>query len=180
MSKPVRTAQDDFQPLSDDEIDAFFSELDKDKDGYVTFSELESKLSEVHKELAPEPQKHHLTHPDRRELEKGQTHAGDDLHDFLCSLMPSCGTSIAKDEFCRHVRGWNIPSQKQTSSDEGDKEDRAEEGRLPMRRRIRAYWAVHGLSLLFLACVIALMIAFGVWQMVEVCSAWLFPRLRRP
>lgn len=170
MTRRVTTARKDFEPLSDSEIESFFSDLDRDKDGYVTFEELEAKLHEVHKELAPDPQKHHLTHPDRRELEKGESHTGDGLHDFLCSLMPDCGVRVARDEFCRHVRGWNIPSQRQTSSEEENKSDRAEEGKLPLRRRIRAYWAVHGPSLLFLACVGALMIAFGGWQMAEVCS----------
>lgn len=168
MSAPVDTASRDFVPLSDEEIQSFFEDLDKDNDGYVTFQELEEKLHEVYKELAPEPQKHHLTHPARRELEDGHVRSGDGLHDFLYRLMPGSSTSIGRDEFCRHVRGWNIPSQKQTSSEEESKEDKAEEARLPLRRRARAYWAVHGGSLLFLAFVIALMIAFGVWQMVEV------------
>ena len=169
MSTPVKTARPDFQPLSEEEIQSFFSDLDKDSDGYITIQELEAKLEEVHAELAPEPQKHNLTHPHRRELEKGESRAGDGLHDFLHSLIPGYSNKIAKDEFCQHVKGWNIPSQQQTSSEEESKEDIAEERRLPTRRRIRAYWAVHGWSMLFMTCVVALMIAFGVWQMTKVC-----------
>jgi hypothetical protein len=168
MASRIPNAYHDYTPLNETEISEFFEDLDKDKDGHVTFDELETKLHEVHKELAPEPQKHHLIHPHRRELEKGISHAGDGLHDFLCSLMPDCGSRIDRSDFTQHVQGWRIPSQDQTSSTEGDQKDREEEGKMPLRRRIRAYWAVHGPSLLFLLFVVGLMAAFGIWQMVKV------------
>lgn len=46
--------------LSDDELDAFYKDLDRDQDGYITFDELEARLKEVHEEIAPIPQRHHL------------------------------------------------------------------------------------------------------------------------
>lgn len=167
MDTPILTARDSLTSLTPDEVDAFFQDLDKDRDGFVTFDELEAKLHEVHEELAPEPQAHHLHHPDRRDLEKSETHAGDGLHAFLCSLMGDCGSKLSKAEFTERVNKWQIPSQKQTDSKQQDDEDRACEHRIPWRRRLRAYWAVHGPMYCFMAFVIALQIAFGLWQFLK-------------
>ncbi|CAK1365737.1 unnamed protein product [Cercospora beticola] len=156
----------DYRPLTDQEIEEFFKALDVNNDGHVNFAELERKLHEVHEELAPKLQKHHILHPARRDAEKRVGHDGDGLHAFLCHLMPDCGAKLSKDEFIRHVKTWEVPSQKQSDSQETDKEAKQEEKKLPFRRRLRAYWAVHGPNILFVAFVVACMIAFGVWQMV--------------
>ncbi|SMY27133.1 unnamed protein product [Zymoseptoria tritici ST99CH_1A5] len=155
---------DDYVPLSDDEINKFFDELDLDKDGSVTFEEMEQKLHDVHEELAPEPQKHHLLHPERRDAEKGTGHKGDGLHAFLCHIMPECSTRLNRDEFVKHVRSWGVPSQK--GAQDAHKEDVEQEKKLPFRRRLRAYWAVHGPNILFIAFVVACMIGIGLWQMI--------------
>ncbi|KAK5170223.1 uncharacterized protein LTR77_004809 [Saxophila tyrrhenica] len=166
MEGPINVAREQYEPLSEEEINAFFDDLDTDKDGSITFEELEAKLHHVHKELAPDPKKHHLIHPARRDLEKGKGHSGDGLHDFLCSLLPECQSSINRTDFVERVKTWKVPSQKQTDSKEQDDKDTAEERRMPWRRRIRAYWTVHGPVYCFMAFVVALQIAFGVWQMV--------------
>ncbi|KAK3686913.1 hypothetical protein LTR37_019355 [Vermiconidia calcicola] len=139
MDGPIRTAREDFIALTDGEIDAFFHDLDKDNDGYVTIDELKAKLQESHKELAPVPQKHHLTHPARRDLEKNNGHAGDGLHAFLCRPMPDCGPRMSRTEFVNHVKQWEVPSQTQTDSKVQDDKDIARERRIPRRRRLRAY-----------------------------------------
>lgn len=161
---PIQTAVDDFEPLTDDEINAFFADVDKDNSGYVDFAELEAKLLAVHKELAPEPMKHHLLHPARRDLEKNITDKGDGLHSFLESIMPGCERNIPKAEFVERVKKWNIPSQKQTDTQNNDEEDKALEKKIPLWRRVRAYWAVHGPVIAFTTFVVALQIAFGLWQ----------------
>ena len=166
MDGPIRTASEDYIPLTEQEIQSFFEDIDTDKDGSITFDELEAKLHKVHEELAPEPQKHHLHHPSRRDIEKNLGHAGDGLHAFLCTLMPDCGSSLSRQEFVRRVKSWEVPSQKQTDSKEQDDEDQARERRIPLRRRIRAYWAVHGPVISFMAFVVALQLALGIWQMV--------------
>ena len=166
MDGPIQTASEDYIPLTDQEIQAFFEDVDTDKDGSITFDELEAKLHKVHEELAPEPQKHHLHHPSRRDVEKNLGHAGDGLHAFLCTLMPDCGSSLSREEFVQRVKSWKVPSQKQTDSKEQDDEDQARERRIPLRRRLRAYWAVHGPVIDFMAFVVALQLAFGLWQMV--------------
>ena len=45
MDGPIQTAYDGYIPLTDSEINDFFENLDNDKDGYVTFDELEAKLT---------------------------------------------------------------------------------------------------------------------------------------
>ena len=163
MDGPIHTAAEEYQSLSDDEIESFFQDLDGDNDGYVTFDELEAKLNEVHDELAPELQKHHLHHPARQDLEKNESHAEDGLHAFLCRMMPACATKLSKEDFMKRVKAWEVPSQKQTDNES----DEAKEKKLPFRRRLRAYWAVHGPVYTFTALVVALQIAIGLWQMVS-------------
>lgn len=166
MDGPITLAGEERVPLSEQEINAFFDDIDKDKDGHITFDELEKKLYEVHKELAPEPRKHHLLHPARRDAEKGLGHSRDGLHAFLCTLLPDCESRLSRKEFVARVDRWKVPSQEQTDSKEQDKQDASEERRMPFRRRLRAYWAVHGPVYCFMAFVVALQMAFGLWQMM--------------
>jgi predicted ferric reductase len=162
----IEVAMEDYKALSDSEIEAFFQDLDKDKNGFVDFGELEKKLHEVHEELAPDLKRHHITHPSRRDLEKNESHSrkGDGLHAFLCQLLPECDAKISKEDFIVRVRRLRVPSQKQTDSNEQDKGDKEKERELPMRRRIRAYWAVHGPTILFMTFVVALTLGFSLWQ----------------
>lgn len=164
MLEPIDVASEEYKPLTDEEVDQFFQDLDKDKDGFVVFDELEAKLHEVHKELAPEPKKHHILHPARRDLEKNENHKGDGLHAFLCQILPDCDAKLSKEDFAARVKKLRIPSQKQTDSAEQDSEDKDKEHRIPTRRRIRAYWAVHGPAIIFMTVVVALQLGFGLWQ----------------
>ncbi|OQO12894.1 hypothetical protein B0A48_02358 [Cryoendolithus antarcticus] len=165
MDGPIDTAAENFQPLSDAEIKAFFHDIDKDNNGYVTFDELEAKLHAVHEELAPKPQKHNLNHPARKDIEKGShNHASDGLHTFLLSIMPDCSAHINEEDFVERVRTWQVPSQKQTDTKEEEAQEK--ERKMPFRRRLRAYWAVHGPTYVFMACVVALQLAMGLWQMI--------------
>lgn len=166
MARPIETAYDKYDPLSDEEINAFFEDLDRNRDGFVTFEELEAKLHEVHQELAPDPQKHHLHHPSRRDIEKAESGAGGGLHAFLWSLLPDCGSSLSRRDFIDHVKRWEVPSQDQTDCKHQDDEDAACERRIPRRRRLRAYWAVHGPVFCFVAFVIACQLGIGLWQMM--------------
>ena len=49
----IEVASEEYKVLTDDEIEAFFKDLDKDNNGYVDFEELEKILLDAHKELAP-------------------------------------------------------------------------------------------------------------------------------
>ena len=53
MNGPIETARDDFTPLTEDEIDAFFNDLDRDKDGYVTNVKAWYEGEDIRKYMAP-------------------------------------------------------------------------------------------------------------------------------
>lgn len=42
-----------YKSLTDEEIEDFFKDLDRNNDGYVNFEELDKKLHEVYEEIAP-------------------------------------------------------------------------------------------------------------------------------
>jgi len=179
----VNTYLDPLAPLSDKEIDSFIAELDTDKDGNVSFTELEKRLEAVLKELAPDPQEHHLNHPKRRrrdkkahpdlrqDPEKGDTQhhtEHDGLHAFLCNLMPDCDhTAIPKDEFKSRVKSWNIPSQKQNSAEDEHEQAKDYQKNLTLYRKARALWSLRGPRILFACFVGAMILAFGLWQLME-------------
>lgn len=177
----VDTFHEDLAPLSDQEIDKFIGELDVDKDGNVSFKELEKRLEDVLKELAPDPQEHHLNHPNRRrrdrkvhtnpqDPEKGEVHhtEHDGLHAFLCSLMPDCDhTAIPKEEFRQRVKSWNIPSQKQNSAEDEQEQAKDLKKNLTLYRKGRALWSIRGPRILFACFVGAMILAFGLWQLME-------------
>jgi dual oxidase len=48
--------------LSEKEIDEFLKDLDENDNGYIEYDEVEHKLDEVHKEIAPDPKPHRLHH----------------------------------------------------------------------------------------------------------------------
>ncbi|QIX01865.1 hypothetical protein AMS68_007382 [Peltaster fructicola] len=152
--------------LTNDELEAFFADIDTDNDGFITIDELEAKLEKVHDEIAPAPEKHHLHHPHRRSTLQGDVEAGtdDDLKHFLQRLLPGTQQRIDRDQFISHVRAWHIPSQDQTSDDHGDEK---QEKALPIGRRLRARWSVDGPKIVFILCVSALTIGLSVWQGVK-------------
>jgi respiratory burst oxidase len=170
------------KPLSDEEIDKFIGELDVDKDGNISFGELEKRLEDVLKELSPEPQEHHLNHPDRRSRgTKGQKTAGvdpekgerqhhrehDGLHAFLCDLMPDCDQStIPKEQFKQRVKSWNIPSQKQNSAEDEKEQTAGYRKKLTLARKARAYWSLRGPRALFACFVGAMILGFSLWQLM--------------
>lgn len=165
--------------LSDAEIEEFFKDIDADGDGNVTFAELEAKLAEVHKELAPNPDAHDLHHPERRFIGKRQSQyihdpekaltperdpEQDGLHAFLKALLPATKSSISREDFIAQVKTWNVPSQKQTSTEDEDGVDNAYAHRMTWYRKIRAYWSVQGPKIAFITFVFCLTLAFFLWQ----------------
>jgi dual oxidase len=60
------------QYLSEKEIDAFLTDLDKNDNGYIEYYKVEQKLDQVHNEIAPEPKSHHLRDADRQDAARHQ------------------------------------------------------------------------------------------------------------
>jgi respiratory burst oxidase len=174
-----------FVPLRDEEIEELYNDFDHDQDGRVSFKDLEATLKSIYDEIAPVPQRHHLTHPDRSTIKAkirksiirqrtdptpskaisfARPDRRSDLHDFLCRLLPDCGDSMSKRQFCKQIRSWNIPSQDQTAKDSKEHDARRYHRNLPLGRRWSAWWSVKGPEMAFLAVVLALVIGFSVWQ----------------
>lgn len=166
-------AYSDLESMSEDEICAFFRDIDRDNDAFVTFDELEAKLEQVYEELAPVPQKHHLHHRSRRHPKRDPTDGDaeavgcrehDGLQAFLRVLMPECTEKVSKEQFVRRVRAWNIPSPRFTSREKDISENRSYEKRMTWYRRARAEWSVSGPRLLFAFGIFALTLGLFLWQ----------------
>jgi len=146
----------DIQYLSDKEISEFLDALDKNNDGYIAYNELEKKLDEVHKQIAPEAKPHNLHHKDRDPKER---------HAFLRSVLGTQEERISRDDFTTVVKKWKVPSLEQDKKVEQDEEEYFNS--IPLGRRIRAFWDVRGPEVMFVGMVVSVQIAFGVWQLVK-------------
>ncbi|KAJ4293322.1 hypothetical protein N0V90_008604 [Kalmusia sp. IMI 367209] len=143
------------QYLTDDEINKFIDDLDRDNNRIIDYKELEYKLDEVGKELTPKPKRHQIYHD---EEEEGR-------HEFLRTLIGTREDSIPRDQFAECVRRWEIPSLEQDRK-EAKNEDAYVKG-MSIWRKLCAYWAVEGPQIAFMALVVAFMLAFGIWQLVK-------------
>ncbi len=141
--------------LTQDEVDKFVVGLDKDKDGCISYVELEHKLDQVHKEIAPDAKAHNLHHSSK----------DDERHAFLRQMLGTEKSALPADDFKKIVKSWNIPSLERDK--QGAKEDDNYLKNIPRGRRLRAQWEVHGPTYLFVGVVVALQIGFGVWQCVK-------------
>lgn len=144
------------QYLTEDEIKTFIDDLDHDKNGSIDYWELEKKLDEVHKAIAPKAQAHHLHHESRSDEAR---------HEFLRSVIGTREDRIKRDDFAKIVKKWDIPSLEQDRKEAKNEDDYLKQ--MSLYRRARAYWAVKGPEIAFLGLVVCFMIAFGVWQFVK-------------
>ncbi|KAH7079475.1 FAD-binding domain-containing protein [Paraphoma chrysanthemicola] len=144
------------QYLTDKEIKDFIDDLDHDNNGWIDYSEVERMLDEVHKEIAPKPQPHHLHHASR---------GNEARHEFLRSVIGTREDRIKRENFEECVKKWQIPSLEQDRKEAKYEDDYLKQ--MTIWRRIRAFWAVKGPEIAFLALVVSFMIAFGVWQFVK-------------
>ena len=145
----------DEQYLTDKEIEEFLDDLDENSNGEIEYSEVELKLDEVHKEIAPKALPHNLHHKDTDDEAR---------HQFLRSLMGgSTKKTISRAEFREIVKGWKVPSMNPSKKAQEDHDDYMR--RMSIFRRMRAYWEVRGPEMVFLGMVLSLQIAMGGWQL---------------
>ena len=142
--------------LTDSEIDDFINHLDHNQDGYIDYDEIERALDAVHDEIAPEAKPHNLHHDSMSDRAR---------HAFLRAMIGSQASRLSRDEFKARVRRWKVPSMKQEQADE--EEQRAYMRRMPKWRRFRSWWSVHGPKVLFIAFVVCMELAFGLWQLIK-------------
>jgi dual oxidase len=139
--------------LSEEEIDEFIRDLDKNGTGHIDYDLLESRLDEVHEELVSDSKEYQSRNKDQR-------------HAFLRSVMGTGETTrIPQEDFSNTVRHWNVPSLNPEAQTEAYHEYYMKS--LPWSRRFWAYWSVQGREILFIALVVSMQVAFGVWQLVE-------------
>ena len=159
MRSPVESVRDaivgddDVTPLSDAEIKEFLDDLDHNSDGKISYEEIETKLDQVHDEIAPNPLPHHLNHDSKEDAAR---------HAFLKSLIGVESGSIPRAEMEARVKGWGIPSTKQASEGEGAEAEYLR--RFTVVRRLKSYWSVRGPEIVFIALVVSMMLAFGLWR----------------
>jgi len=137
--------------LSEEEIDEFIRDLDKNDIGSIDFDLLESKLDEVHEELVSNSRDYQSPDDDQR-------------HAFLRSVIGTKETRIPRQSFSNIVRGWNVPSLNPDAQTEASCEHYMKS--LPWSRSFWAYWSVQGREVLFIVLVVSMQIAFGLWQFI--------------
>ena len=145
--------------LTEDEITSFLDDLDADRDGYIRYEDVESKLDMVCYDLASSPHSN-LLYPHSREAEA--------RHAFLRSMFGSDAHTISRAQFASRVQEWAIPSMKQDS--ENQQNIKVYLRSIGAWRRFRSYWIIRGPEIMFLILVVGLMVGFGVWQMVTVIT----------
>jgi dual oxidase len=74
------------QYLTEKEIDDFLNDLDKNNNGYIDYVEVERKLDEVHKEIAPEPKPHHFHHEDGESFYRAGPKVYEDHKEYIKSM----------------------------------------------------------------------------------------------
>ncbi|ROT41551.1 hypothetical protein SODALDRAFT_357605 [Sodiomyces alkalinus F11] len=161
-SHPARDVED-VQYLNDDEINRFLDDLDHNDDGYIDYGEVEHKLDAAHDKL--KLNSHHVRKHEHDSHGEKDEHDEKARHVFLRSLMGSDAQRIPRAEFRDIVRSWKIPSLEQAKKEEQEEDQYV--SRLHGWRRARAYWAVHGPEIGFLGLVVAMQLAFGIWQLVK-------------
>lgn len=147
---------DDTQALTNQEISDFINQLDTDKDGCISYHELEQKLDEVYEKIQPEAKSHHLHHKSRRDTAR---------HEFLRSVLGTSRDKIPVDDFRKTVKSWQIPSMQQEKKTEQDEKDYL--ASISTRRKLRAMWEVEGPEYCFVAFIVSAQIALGVWQCIK-------------
>ena len=75
------------------------------------YNEVEHKLDEVHKEIAPHPKPHQLHREDLDDAQRRQ---------FLRSLMGTDRNRIPREDFGGVIRGWKVPYMDLDKEAEGD------------------------------------------------------------
>ena len=147
---------DEGQYLTDKEIEEFLDDLDNNNNGEIEYAEVEFKLDEVHDEIAPKAQPHNLHYKGNNDEQR---------HKFLRSLMKSDKERISRQDFKEIVKTWKVPSMHPDKKTEEDHKEYMK--KMNIGRRIRSYWSVQGPQVVFLALVVSMQIAFGVWQCVK-------------
>jgi predicted ferric reductase len=155
--------------LDQEEINDFFHDLDADNDGYVTIEDLTAKLQQVYDALSPPNLRDSGSNESELEKHGDRTsRSRSNLKVLIEELLPDCGPRrLNREAFTAQVQNWEIPSQKRTDGEKQTNEDLARHQRIPLRRRLWAYWAVNGPWLCFMTIVVALIVGMATWLLID-------------
>ncbi|PWN31593.1 uncharacterized protein FA14DRAFT_139337 [Meira miltonrushii] len=151
------------QSLTEEEIDQFIKTLDHNKDGKISFAELEQQLDHAFEELKP-----HVARKTEKDVEADidEEKAVQRRHAFIRKMLgEEHGECIPVQQFKDRIQNWKIPSleqEKQNEKEEGDHLKRAS-----FRRKMYAWWRVVGPEYVFMAVVVALQLGLGIWQCLK-------------
>ena len=145
--------------LTDKECGDLFQNLDADKDGKLTLTELTAAM----------------------ELEGRRLKISDEGSpriETMCKSLWRDATSDSIDvkEFLSLARSWQIPSQRRVT-ESVDGAAVAYERRLPLKRRLLAHWSVEGPMSTFVMCIVGLQIALGIYYLVHTYDSSFYPLL---
>ena len=146
--------------LTDDEIIQLFSELEDDDSGVITYANVKTKLEAILPGSAPNT--HRLT----QRFSRPSPQAAVTDPKILCILSeyyPKHRQPLTQERFIHLVRSWEIPSRSVSTTLDGQKTTQSP---VPLWRRMKAWLSLEARQIVFVAFVVALQIAFGVWGLV--------------
>ena len=153
MERFVRTPAG-VQCLNDQEIDEFLGEINpRHLDEYIKYSDLEQKLDEAYDEIFQQRGSRHVIEHDCNRYTR---------HAVLQRMLGPHEERIPRIKLVEIIRQWKIPSFQQLQKQEEKQKDYF--SHRPCWPRMRAFWSVRGPEVLFVGLVIAMQVAFGVWQ----------------
>ena len=139
-------------PLTTDEVDELFAQLDSNGDRAVSKSDMRRAL---------------LVESQATQLSGGAKTVDTLLH-HLWRLEGdvACSDSVDRQQFDGLVSRWRVPSQLPTT-EQLDAKSRVYESELPIGRRLLAHWSVEGPMSTFVMAVVSLQIALGLYYFIH-------------
>lgn len=150
--KPVKT-------LTTQEIDNFIQALNKNSHANISYNDIEKGLDAAYEELAP---KVGYFQSDR------DSNIDQERRDFLKRVLGTENNTIPVSSLKELIESWEIPSLEPET--EAAKDQTEFMKNLPLHRRLRAWWEVHGPVYCFIFLVGSLTIGFAIWQCVIVAN----------
>jgi hypothetical protein len=149
--------------LTEEEIDRFIKRLDHNKDGKISFTELEEQLDHAFEELKP-----YVARKREKDVENDidEEKAIQRRHTFIRKMLgDENGESITIKQFKERIKTWEIPSLEQEKQTQKEEEEYLK--RASFRRKFYAWWKVVGPEYIFMAIVICLQLGLGIWQCLK-------------
>jgi len=149
--------------LTEEEIDRFIKTLDHNKDGKISFTELEEQLDHAFEELKP-----YVARKREKDVENNidEEKAIQRRHAFIRKMLgDEDSESITIKQFKERIKTWEIPSLEQEKQTQKEEEDYLK--RASFRRKFYAWWKVVGPEYIFMAIVICLQLGLGIWQCLK-------------